>query len=306
MNKESGLPASICVTGATGFLGQSLGKYFASRGVSVSGLSRGESRNALYSLSETDYGPESLSELLCRLKPDVLVHAAGSSSVRDSIEFPARDFNDSALLFQRLLEGVRLSKIPVTVVLLSSAAAYGNPAVLPVPEEAPLAPISPYGFHKVLCETLGREYAGCYGIPVIAARLFSLYGPLQKKLLLWEVFEQYRAHGKVVLQGTGREMRDYLYVDDLAEYLLALLQRQWEGFNAINVASGESLTTLDVALAVGRSLGIDGKVDCMGSSVPGNPDRWAADISLLRRLVGEKRTISFESGVAECVKRWME
>src|SRR5262249_48327157 len=147
--------------------------------------------------------------------PDVLLHAAGTASVGGSLRAPFDDLRAALLTWANVLEGVRVSQHRPLLIFPSSAAVYGEVTELPVREDMPVQPISPYGFHKVMCELLAREYAECFDLSIVVCRLFSVFGVDQRRLLVWESFERLSdAEGPAWLEGTGEESRDYLAVED--------------------------------------------------------------------------------------------
>src|SRR5689334_24629851 len=109
---------------------------------------------------------EDLVNVIREFGPDVVVNASGTASVGASVEDPLHDFQGSVQTCADVLEAVRRSGSRPLVVIPSSAAVYGNPASLPISEDAELRPISPYGFHKAACELLAREYAECFGLNI--------------------------------------------------------------------------------------------------------------------------------------------
>jgi len=151
----------VLITGSTGFIGGSLGRYGARAGHTVMGTGRSpEPSNEWPGLYQpNDAAAESLSEIVSNFAPDVLFHAAGTASVGASLVDPLADFRGSVEVCANVLEAVRRSAKNPLVFIPSSAAVYGNPAALPVDEETKIQPISPYGFHKAMCETLARESA---------------------------------------------------------------------------------------------------------------------------------------------------
>jgi UDP-glucose 4-epimerase len=182
---------------------------------------------------------------------------------------------------------------------------YGDPAALPVREDAPARPISPYGFHKLCCETLADAYAACFGLDVIVARLFSVFGPAQRRLLVWEIYAQLAGPAEVVtLGGTGRETRDFLHVDDVAEALLRLAGSPLRGLGRaerVNVASGEETAVLSLAERL-RDLVAPGKeIACLGAPRPGDPQRWRADVTRLAARVAPFRARPLPEALAACV-----
>lgn len=129
---------------------------------------------------------EELVQLVNEFQPDVLFHCAGSALPAKSFTSPSHDFQCAVPVVQHLLEAVRRSAPVAHIVLLSSAAVYGQPVAFPISEDVPPAPVSPYGFHKWLGEILAREYAEIYGMRISSARIFSAYGPRLTKQVVWD------------------------------------------------------------------------------------------------------------------------
>lgn len=302
------MSSKILITGSRGFVGQSVGRYALERGYEVLGLSRASQPASGWSGRHirVDVGTDDISGVLKDFRPDIVVHAAGSASVADSIKDPASDFRATAMTFMNVLDGVRRSGVEPIVLQVSSAAVYGNPAHLPVGEDARAAPISPYGHHKLFCEMLASEYAQCYGISSVVCRIFSLFGPLQRRLLVWELYRQFVGpESRVELQGTGDETRDFLHVDDLSDALLRLGKvAPRNAATALNVASGVETSTRGLAEEIGSVLDSTKAVSCRGQSRPGDPDRWWADTAKLRSLVGEWRPASLREALSKTVRDW--
>ncbi len=294
----------IIITGATGFVGGSLAAYAAASGYPVHGIDIVSGAYATCPVTLSDYHPDHLAKLIADIRPEYLLHAAGTAAVGESFQRPDHDFRSSPALFQQVLEGVRRSGLRPRVVLFSSAAVYGNPTALPVAEDAPLNPLSPYGFHKVIAEALAKEYSACFDIPTLAVRVFSLFGERQRRLLLWEIFEQFCSSPEVVLQGTGEETRDYIHVDDLAWALLRLLSCVTQDHLTVNIASGAAVSVREVAEQIGAILGSDKRVVCLGKQRPGDPLHWRADISAFRRLAAWNGDFDFSGNLARTVAQW--
>ena len=198
----------------------------------------------------------------------------------------------------------RAADVKPLVIFPSSASVYGNPTLLPVTEGASLRPISPYGFHKVICEQLAQEYAQCFGLNVVVARLFSTIGPAQQRLLVWELFRQaIDDNPYLTIQGTGTETRDFLHIDDICRYFLGIAERQPKGFWAVNVASGSSTSVRTMAEIVTRLVGSRKAIVTLNKELPGDPKHWQADTSLLLDLVSYQPG-DITRGVEHCVGRW--
>lgn len=297
----------ILITGISGFLGGSLGEYFAGKGAQVAGLSRREIISSFPSTNvRTNYEPREIAQLVRHFQPDIVLHAAGSSSVKESLDDPSEDYSKSVALLQRLLEGVRMSGIRPKLLFPSSAAVYGNPERIPIAEDTPLRPISPYGYHKVACEILMKEYCLLYGIPSIVMRLFSLFGPRQKRLLIWELFDQFRSREEVVIEGTGNEARDYIHVADLAHLIERLLSRIEDAFAILNLASGGAITVRDVAFLMKGLLNSAKPIRFRGRARPGDPLKWQADVSKYEMLARAQTSPDFSSRLQDCLLGWSE
>jgi UDP-glucose 4-epimerase len=303
----------VLITGSTGFIGGSLGRYGAKAGHTVMGTGRSpepaKDWPGLYMpIAAT---AETLSEIVSNFAPDVLIHAAGTASVGASLVDPLADFHGSVSVCANLLEAVRRSGKSPVVFIPSSAAVYGNPAALPVDEQAAIQPISPYGYHKAMCETLARESAECFGHKIIVCRLFSVFGAGQRRLLIWDLFKQFSGPAEIAwLEGTGAESRDFLDVDDVAEIIFRLAEKSAQSpsgyFEVINVASGVETKVADIAGQI-RDIAAPGKtVRCRGISRPGDPLNWRGDIAKLRSMLPSWRPRPTITALNACVTAWQQ
>jgi UDP-glucose 4-epimerase len=298
----------IAIFGCRGFLGGTFARLAAARGHSLLGIARSaqpEADQAGEFLS-ADAAFSDLAPALRKFEPEAVLHAAGTASVPASLASPLDDLRGALLTFANTLDAVRRAELDCPVIFPSSAAVYGEPALLPVGEDAPLSPLSPYGFHKAACELVAREYAQVYGLRVTVARLFSLYGPRQRRLLLWELFTQAAGHGDtVVLAGTGDETRDYLHAEDACAALLALAAAPAErgSVNTVNVASGREQRTAELAQLVIDAVAPKKRLVIGGQRRESDPSRWRADIAKLAAL-GLPAPRPFDRGVTECLREW--
>ena len=298
----------IAIVGCNGFLGRTFARYAHASGHALLGIARSAQPSSdLFShFVSADAARSDLAPALQQFAPDLVLHAAGTASVGASMAAPLDDLRGALLTWANTLDAVRRAKLGCAVIFPSSAAVYGEPAMLPVTEDAPLAPVSPYGFHKAACELVAREYAQVYGLRIGVARLFSLYGPLQRRLLLWELYAQAAGPAdEVALDGTGDESRDYLHADDACAALLALAGTLGErGALAItNVASGEETRTSDLARLVIEQVAPHKRLVLRGNGRPGDPARWRAAVGKLSAL-GLPAPRPLRAGVAECLEQW--
>lgn len=301
----------VLITGITGFIGGSFGRYAVQAGHDVMGTGRfniaGKEWSGLYTPVT---GVPDLSNLIRDFLPDVVLNAAGTASVTASLDDPLNDFRGSVQTCAELLEAVRHSGTHPLVVIPSSAAVYGNPAVLPVAEEAALQPISPYGFHKAAAELLAREYAECFGLRVIICRFFSVFGFAQRRLLVWELYKQFAGNEPTVwLAGTGEETRDFLHIDDLGEAVLGLVaQSETHGGDCmiVNVASGVETGVVALAEKIRDLVAPEKKILCRGNLRKNDPLRWCAEVSRLQTMLPAWQPRPLNQGLAACVGDWQQ
>jgi UDP-glucose 4-epimerase len=294
------------ITGGNGFLGSSVADYLARAGKTVIGLTRQADLPDRLQRREYPASVKALADLIRDEQPDCIFHAAGAASVGDSWREPGRDFADSVLAWQALLESVRRSELKPKLFLPSSAAVFGDPESLPIPEDAIRRPISPYGYHKLLCEQLAEEYTTLWEIPIVVCRLFSVFGPRQRRLLVWELVEQIFSDAPMIrLQGTGLEERDYLAVSDFAVALDALSRRPSANLlETFNIGSGASLRVVDLIDILQRLTASKKPVVRGKSGRHGDPQHWRADNRRLREALSGWSPRLIEEGLAECLAAW--
>jgi UDP-glucose 4-epimerase len=201
------------------------------------------------------------------------------------------------------------------VLFPSSAAVYGQPEILPTAENGAVAPISPYGFHKAACELLALEYSRCFGLDTIVCRFFSLLGGSQQRLLAWELYKQLTGPRSVVwADGKGTESRDYLDVNDATSAVLQLLDKQLQARNeksqtdghrlVINIASGQETNVLHLAEQLRELVAPEKRICWRGNKRRGAPERWCADIGLVRSLIPNWKSKPLSVALSECVTAW--
>lgn len=279
---------SVVLTGAGGFLAGHCAAAFRSRDWRVVGVGRSEPPAAQAGTFDEFHrdalqSPEPLAAVLARSRADALVHLAAPASVPQSWRDRRADFEAHVIPTVNMLEAVRAAAPSARVIVVSSAAVYGEPAALPIREDAPLAPISPYGFHKMHQELLLREYVRLHGIRGCIARVFSTYGENLRRLAVWEMTRRALAGHHDVL-GSGDEARDYLYAGDVAAALAAVAEKAECDGQAINIASGQEVRIRDLASEIYALAGIDDAPHFTGEAMTGSPARWRADVSRLRAL----------------------
>lgn len=275
------------MTGAGGFLAGHTGAQFTAAGWRTIGIGRSDpnrqaARFDAFLANGLDE-PARILSVLERYTPDAIVHLAAPSSVPQSVRNPLADFVGQVMPAANLFDAVRLWGSPARVILISSAAVYGNPAEMPVSESAPVAPISPYGFHKLQQEVLADEYTALHGLHCCKARIFSTYGENLRRLAVWEITRRALA-GDLRVHGTGEETRDYLYAQDVGRAIVCIAENAECRGEVINVASGESVSIRMLAGEIFRLLGITDAPRFTAEALPASPEHWRADVTRLRSL----------------------
>jgi UDP-glucose 4-epimerase len=297
----------ILVTGSRGFIGQAVGHEAARRGDTVVGLSRSAQaapgwpgRHQCVDVIDGD-----LADILTSFAPDAIIHAAGPASVGESFHAPASTLKASLLSWVNVLDALRRSGVPSRALLISSAAVYGQPDRLPVAEGEVRRPISPYGYHKMMCEIAAQEYADCFGTDTVVGRLFSVVGPGQRRLLAWEVYTQLvdSTLAEVVLIGSPDSTRDYLHVQDVAVALLGLAHMA-SAPSIVNIASGTRSRVGEMATVLRDAVGATKPVRFLDRQTAGDPEHWQADISKLQGLLPNWQPRRLAAAVADCVAAW--
>lgn len=291
-------PQTILVTGVNGFIGSHVARLLKKNwrvlGIDTNSFDIHGTTDRYCQLVLPDADIEGLLRVE---QPLACLHFAGSASVGHSLEHPAHDFQAGPVALFQLLDAIRKTTPDCVVFFPSSAAVYGNPKALPITEDHPLAPISPYGHHKLISEQILKEFSSIYGLNSVILRIFSCYGPGLKKQLLWDVCEKIN-QGRLKLFGTGDETRDFIHVDDVALAVEHLLTHQVHN-GVFNLAGGEQTTVKRVVqLLVEASAKPGTETQFNQQSRPGDPLYWQADISRLAQT-GFRPRIPLEQGVSQ-------
>ena len=232
---------------------------------------------------------------------DAIVHLAARAGVRPSLERPLDYVRTNIEGTQSLLEIARARGIRPFVFGYSSSV-YGDSTPVPFRESEPANdPISPYAATKRAGELLCNAYAHLYGMSIACVRLFTVYGPRQRPDLAIHKFARLMARGaEIPVYGDGTTERDYTYVDDIVDGIVAALD--WcdasapGAFETANL--GESRTTSLARLIeiLSAELGVSPKIQRLPEQ-PGDVQRTFADVSKARELFGYDPATTVEEGI---------
>jgi UDP-glucose 4-epimerase len=289
------------VTGGAGFIGSTLVDALLARGDAVTvvdDLSTGRRQNldvaleAGASLLARDIRDRpAMAELAREVKPEVVFHLAAQIDVRHSVANPAFDAAINVGGTANVLDAARAAGARRVVFTSTGGAVYGegDGQELPLKEDAPIAPIAPYGQSKFAAEGYLALYRRLYGLSSVSLRLGNVYGPRQDPLgeagVIGIFCGQLLAGGRPKVYGDGAQTRDYVYVDDVVAAILAAAESDAAG--PLNVGTGRETDVL-------------GLVDSLGKL--GDSEEFEPEFAPAR--TGEVRRISIDPNCAERELGW--
>ena len=279
---------SILITGAKGFLGSNVSKYFKQLGYRTFGLGHGKlSRIKLNNIGLDVWKEGNITKtalLEFNYKFDVIVHCGGSGSVRSSITNPDDDFKKTVDGTLEVLEYIKSHNTNVHLIYPSSPAIQGEHPNTPIHENYIGEPISPYGHHKKITEKYCQSFSKKYGLNISIVRLFSVYGEGLKKQLLWDACMKIKKGDKhVTFWGTGQETRDFIHIGDvlsLFNFLLTINQK----LLVINGGLGNRFTIKEIITMIRNIINTNVKINFNKKVDVGNPKYFCADTQKLESL----------------------
>jgi dTDP-glucose 4,6-dehydratase len=235
---------------------------------------------------------------------DVIVNAAAESHVEKSIEDGASEFVTTNVEgTQILLDAIRRSPVE-RFILISSSEVYGTAESAPMDERHPLEPRSPYAATKAGADRLAYSYFVTYGLPIVIVRPFNNYGPRQHpEKVIPRFVTQALQDLPLTVHGDGHASRDWLYVDDTAEAIEAIIAapRDQVAGEVLNVATGVDISVSEIADRVLSALGKPGDLTTHVPERLGQVDRHIGSTEKLERLTGWRARTSFDEGLARTI-----
>jgi dTDP-glucose 4,6-dehydratase len=234
---------------------------------------------------------------------DVIINAAAESHVAKSIEAGASEFVTTNVEgTQILLDAIREQPVE-RFILFSSSEVYGTALYDPMDEDHPLNPRSPYAATKAGADRLAYSYYVTYGLPIVIVRPFNNYGPRQHPEKVIPRFITQALSGEpLTIHGDGHASRDFLYVDDDAEAIEAIIAADDSVIGeVINVATGIDVPVTEIATQVLEMLGKPGSLTVNVDERPGQVDRHIGSTEKAERLLGWRARTSFEDGLERTI-----
>lgn len=300
----------ILVTGGAGFLGSFVVEALGRRGAGEIVVPR----SATCDLVER----EAVRALLRDRGPfDLVIHlAARVGGIGANQRNPGKFFFDNLMMGVQLVEEARLAGVP-KLVLTGTICAYPKFAPIPFREDDlwngyPEETNAPYGLAKKMLLVQAQAYRQQYGTNAVVLFPVNLYGPRDNfdletshviPALIRKIDAAARAgHDEVVLWGDGTPTREFLYVDDAAEGILAAAEH-YDGADPVNLGSGQEISIRDLATLLGRLMGYQGRF-VFDTSRPNGQPRRALDVSRARECFGFVARMSLEEGLRRTIDWW--
>jgi UDP-glucose 4-epimerase len=287
----------VVVTGGAGFVGSHVAAYLAERGFRVVAVDSLERASAVRRLEEVGVPLVVGDVRRVDLPPADAVVDAAYISVEESWERPYDYMWNNAAATARVAK--QCAETGARLIYISSAAVYGEPQHLPIDENHPTKPLSPYGLSKLAGEQVAQMLAP--GAAIL--RLFNVYGPGQTGPyagVITKFVERAKRGLPPVIYGDGTQTRDFIHVADIASFVEVILDRGAAG--VYNVGTGSAVSTRELAAIVMRLAGLGGE-PAYAPPRPGDIKHSAADVSKARALGWEPR-VSVEEGLRRLWTTW--
>jgi UDP-glucose 4-epimerase len=314
----------IVITGGCGYIGSHIARYLKqhNEGSSVYIIDHERRDHTLKNVDgflHTDYVSRQSLLWLDEIQPDVIVHCAGDISVRESVDDPAKYYDNNVAKTITFLNHVKDYKKKPLILFSSSASVYGNPDHVPLVETDRVKPISPYGHTKDIIEVVLQNYNQAYGLPSVCFRYFNAAGAepntfdlgqapgaghIIARLLESKINNEFFTLNGVDFDTPDRTcIRDYIHVWDLADaHHRAIKWNTNQQFAVFNLGTNSGISNQDVVDYITFNYGaLKLRV---GPRRPGDPDKLIADATLANRVLQWKPNYSTINQIVDSAYKW--
>ena len=277
----------IFVAGGNGFLGQVLVQKLQLQGYKAISVHS----------KECDLSEANALDHLYAASPDYIFHLAGKTGIASSWELPAPFYQNNVDTTRTLLEYCRQCKIPMHYV---SAYIYGNQGSSSISETVPAKPNNPYAHSKWMAEEMCHFYAHYFAVPVTISRPFNIYGPMQPSyFFISRMIHQLRTQETIQTLSLSSK-RDYVFVEDVAEALIAIMLRGKAG-ECYNIGTGVCFSCKEVIDLLQSLLSTNKPICSEGQTRPEEILHAQADRNKISRELGWHPKYSLEEGLIKCL-----
>ena len=302
----------ILITGGAGFIGSHLQDRLIKEGhrvVIVDNLSTGkkENLNPRAKFYKADICGSKISQIFKKEKPEIVFHFAAQINVRKSVEDPIEDAKINILGSLNIIQSFcHLSSVishKSKIIFASTGGAiYGDADIVPTPESYPEYPLSPYGIEKLIVDKYLNYYYKTFNLPYISLRLGNIYGPRQNSKgeagVIAIFSDKMLAGGQPIINGSGNQTRDFVYVDDVVEASTLALKENKVGVFNIGTAKETDVNTIFKKLK--ELTGSNCKI-VHGSAMPGEQKRSCLDFKKAKRELKWSPKYDLENGLKKTI-----
>lgn len=314
----------IVITGGCGYIGSHIARYLKQHNEDSSVYvidceRRDHTLKNIDGFLHTDYVSRQSLLWLDEIQPDVIVHCAGDISVRESVEDPAKYYDNNVAKTITFLNHVKDYKKKPIILFSSSASVYGNPDHVPLVETDRIKPISPYGHTKDIIEQVLFNYNQAYGLPGVCFRYFNAAGAepyhhdlgqapgaghIIARLLESKIRDEFFTLNGIDFDTPDRTcIRDYIHVWDLADaHNRAIHWNKDSRYAVFNLGTSQGISNQEIVDYI--TLNYGSLKITTGPRRPGDPDRLIADATLANKILGWSPNYSTINQIVDSAYKW--
>jgi len=300
----------IVVTGGAGFIASHIVDAYIADGHEVHivddfSTGREANVNAKAVVHRLDIADSNTVKLITDLKPDVLNHHAAQMDVRRSVADPAFDARVNIIGFVNLLQGCVEAGVKKVIFASSGGAVYGDKEPIPAAEVHPTEPLSPYGVSKRTGELYLDYYYMAFGLPYVALRYGNVYGPRQSSKgeagVVAIFIDRLLSESSPIINGDGKQTRDYVFVGDVVAANLAALRTPFIG--AVNIGTGQETDVVTICRSLRAGLGSSIEAT-HGPAKTGEQRRSCLAVGFAAKVLGWRPVTSLDQGLQKTIASW--